>query len=48
MTTKITTRKKYIPNKNRAIVNGKIATIVNGRRVVHIYRSGEPLKGKIQ
>lgn len=42
------TKKKRIPNRERAIINGKIATIYNGRRVIHIYRSGEPLKGKIQ
>lgn len=36
---------KKIPNNQRAICNGKIATIHNGRRIVRIYQSGEPLVG---
>ena len=34
-------------NKDRAIINGKIATIQNGKRVVNTYTSGEKLVGKI-
>lgn len=38
----------YIPNKDRAITNAKIATVLDGKRLVKKYRSGEPLKGKIE
>lgn len=34
-------------NSERAIINGKIATVQNGKRVVHTYLSGEKLKGEI-
>lgn len=40
--------KKYIPNKNRAVISGKIAVIRNGRRYIEFYKSGEPLRGKIE
>ncbi len=40
-------RKPKIPNKDRAIISGKIATIWMGRRVVNFYRSGQPLVGRI-
>lgn len=40
-------KKKPIPNKERAICDGKIATYCNGRRVVNFYRSGQPLVGKV-
>ena len=34
-------------NSDRAIINGTIATVVNGRRVVRTYESGEKLVGRI-
>lgn len=40
-------KRARIPNKDRAIVTGKIATIHHGRRVVNFYRSGQPLIGKV-
>lgn len=40
--------KVYIPNAARAVCNGYIATILNGRRIVAFYTSGQPLKGKIE
>jgi hypothetical protein len=36
-----------LPNSKRAITNGKIATIHQGRRVVNIYKSGQPLIGEV-
>ena len=39
---------KYIPNKDRAICNAKVATVYKGKRIVQAYKSGEPLKGKIE
>jgi hypothetical protein len=38
---------KPIPNKSRAIVAGKIATVYKGQRIVKSYNSGQPLTGKI-
>lgn len=38
---------RYIPNNQRAVASGKIATIHNGKRIVRNYESGEPLVGKI-
>lgn len=40
--------KKYIPNKKRAIVSGKIATVYQGVRIVREYRSGERLIGELE
>ena len=39
---------KIVKNSERAIVNGKIATIYKGKRIVQKYYSGEPLKGRIE
>lgn len=36
-----------VPNSQRAICNGKIATIKNGRRIVRVYQSGAKLDGEI-
>lgn len=35
-------------NKDRAIINGKIATIKDGQRIVTKYQSGEKLVGEIK
>lgn len=40
--------KEYIPNRARAAINGKIATIDNGRRIVREYSSGDPLIGRLE
>jgi len=41
-------KKKYVPNKHRAIVNGYIATVYKGKRIIKSYKSGEPLQGRLQ
>lgn len=41
-------KRKYIPNRKRAIITGYIATIQNGRRIIRYYVSGEPLKGRLE
>jgi hypothetical protein len=38
---------KTIPNKKRAITNGKFATVYQGRRLIRYYQSGEPLQGEL-
>jgi hypothetical protein len=40
-------RKESIPNSQRAICNGKIATIHKGQRIVQAYQSGQQLVGSI-
>lgn len=40
-------KKAPMPNRKRAIVSGKIATIYEGRRLVRVYESGQPLVGEI-
>lgn len=40
-------KRKKIPNAARAIINGKIATIYHGRRVINFYTSGQTLIGRI-
>lgn len=40
--------RKYIPNKERAIVSANYAVIINGQRRVIFHNASEPLRGKIQ
>lgn len=38
-------KRKYIPNKARAVENARIVTMHRGKRIVKEYKSGEPLVG---
>lgn len=46
MRDKKTWHKRALPNRCRAIISGKIATIYKGRRIVREYESGQPLVGR--
>lgn len=55
MTVTVTTRKKYVmkepprpSHEGYAIINGRIATVWLGRRIVRKYQSGEKLTGRIE
>lgn len=39
---------KKIPNKKRAPATGRYAVMVNGKRKLVFYYSGQPLQGSIQ
>lgn len=38
-------QRQYIPNDKRAVINGRIATYKNGKRIIATYKSGDPLQG---
>lgn len=41
-------KQKKLPNHRRAIIDGTIATVYQGKRIIKMYKSGEPLQGRIQ
>lgn len=40
-------KREYVPNSARAVTNGHIVTIYQGKRIVRYYTSGQPLVGRI-